>query len=192
MKSICVYCGSSSGKDPIFLRKAGELGGVLARKNLTLVYGGARVGLMGRVADAVLTTGGRALGVLPQSLHDKGEVAHPKLTELYVVKDMHERKSKMASLSDAFIALPGGFGTLEEVMEMITWNQLGLQAKPIGFLNVNGFYDGLFSFMRKTSMVGFVQEGLIDQLILEAEPEALVDRITANSWPDLGSWPRKS
>ncbi len=178
MKFICVYCGSSPGVDPVYLQKAGELGGILARKNLTLVYGGAKVGLMGRVADEVLFHGGQAIGVIPKMLKDK-EVAHPGLSELHVVKDMHERKAKMAELSDAFIALPGGFGTLEEVMEMITWNQLGLQTKPIGFLNVNRYFEGLFQFFQKTSQGGFVKQSMIDSLILEPDPHALIDKITA-------------
>jgi uncharacterized protein (TIGR00730 family) len=191
MTSICVYCGSSPGNDPVYLQKAGELGEALALKKLNLVYGGGKYGLMGKVADSALGQGGKALGVIPASLKDK-ELAHPGLTELYIVKDMHERKAKMAELADAFIALPGGFGTLEGVMEVITWNQLGFQSKPVGFLNVNGYFDGLFAFLRRTTSGGFVKEGLVDALVLESDPGLLVDKITGNPWPDLGQWPRKS
>ena len=191
MKNICVYCGSSLGNDPLFLQQAKELGEILAKRNLALVYGGSREGLMGKVADGVLSNNGKAIGVLPAHLKDQ-EVAHAGLTELHIVKDMHERKAKMASLSDTFIALPGGFGTLDEVTEMITWNQLRLQAKPIGFLNVKGYYDKLFDFLQMSAQEGFIKEGLVEALVLEAEPEVLVDKITANPWPDLGYWPRKS
>jgi uncharacterized protein (TIGR00730 family) len=189
MKSICVYCGSSPGNHPAYLEKAKELGQELASKGLTLVYGGSKIGLMGQVAESVLARGGRAVGVLPEALTSK-EVAHPGLTELHVVKDMHERKGKMASLSDAFIALPGGFGTLEEVMEMITWNQLGFQAKPIGFLNVEGYYDKLFDFFRSMGKEGFIKPGLMEALVLESDPQKLVEGLLNDPWPDLGSWPR--
>ena len=120
------------------------------------------------------------------------EVAHPRLSELHIVKNMHERKAKMAELADAFIAMPGGFGTLDETMEMITWNQLGFQAKPIGFLNVKGFYDPLFHFLEKTSNEGFVNPGLVKSLVLESDPEKLVELISTQPWPKLTPWPRVS
>jgi uncharacterized protein (TIGR00730 family) len=176
--------------DPVYPQIAGELGEVLAGKNLTLVYGGGRLGLMGTIANSVLNLGGKVIGVIPENLKNQ-ELAHPGLTELHIVKDMHERKAKMAALSDAFIALPGGFGTMEEMLEMITWNQLGIQRKPIGFLNVLGYYDPLINFFRTSSAEGFINEGMIEAMILEAEPAALIDRITANPWPDLGHWPKK-
>lgn len=191
MKAICVYCGSSPGNKPGYLEKAKQLGKVLAGQGLTLVYGGSRVGLMGELANSVLVHGGKVIGVLPEALKAK-EVAHSGLNELYIAKDMHERKAKMAELSDAFIALPGGFGTLDETMEMITWNQLRFQAKPIGFLNVDGFYDRLFHFLSGIESEGFVKPGLVEALVLEADPGKLVGRLVKDPWPDLGSWPRVS
>lgn len=191
MKAVCVYCGSSSGKNPAYLDKAGQLGEVLASQGLALVYGGSKIGLMGKLADSVLAKGGRAVGVLPEALKTK-EVAHPGLQELHIVKNMHERKAKMAALSDAFIALPGGFGTMDEVMEMITWNQLGFQSKPIGFLNVEGYYDKLFDFLGSLTSQGFVKPGLVEALALEREPKKLIDRLMSNPWPNLGSWPKVS
>ncbi len=167
------------------------MGGVLARKGLALVYGGSRYGLMGQVADGALENVGRAIGILPEALRTK-EVAHPGLSELHIVKDMHERKAKMAELSDAFIALPGGFGTLEEVMEMITWNQLKFQAKPIGFLNVKGFYDPLFSFFEEVAGQQFADPQILKALVLEKDPEKLVERLTTTPWQVLGSWPKTS
>jgi len=191
MKSICVYCGSSSGNKPIYLEKTARLGEVLAARGLTLVYGGSKIGLMGRVAESTLAGGGRVVGVLPEALTSK-EVAHPKLSELHVVKDMHERKARMAALSDAFIALPGGFGTMDEVMEMITWNQLRFQAKPIGFLDVEGYFEDLFRFLEKSAVDGFIQRGLLRALVRESDPEKMVERLLADPWPDLGSWPKVS
>ncbi len=191
MKAICVYCGSSSGNHPAYLEKAKQLGEVFVSERLTLVYGGSKIGLMGKLADSVLEKGGRVIGVLPEALKTK-EVAHPGLQELHVVKNIHERKAKMAALSDAFIALPGGFGTMDEVMEMITWNQLGFQAKPIGFLNVEGYYDKLFDFLGSLTSQGFVKPGLVEALVLESEPEKLIDRLMSNAWPNLGSWPKVS
>jgi hypothetical protein len=191
MKSICVYCGSSQGNKPHYQEKAKKLGTILARKDLTLVYGGGKHGLMGMVADAVLGMGGRAVGVIPENLKNK-DLAHPGLNELHVVKGMHERKAKMVSLSDAFIALPGGFGTLDEILEVITWNQLGIQSKPIGFLNVDGYYDILFKFMEKGEKEGFINPGLVKALVLESDPEELVERLMKQTWPILGVWPIKS
>ncbi len=167
------------------------MGEVLASQGLALVYGGSKIGLMGKLADSVLAKGGRAVGVLPEALKTK-EVAHPGLQELHIVKNMHERKAKMAALSDAFIALPGGFGTMDEVMEMITWNQLGFQSKPIGFLNVEGYYDKLFDFLGSLTSQGFVKPGLVEALALEREPKKLIDRLMSNPWPNLGSWPKVS
>jgi len=188
MKSICVYCGSSSGLVPLHQEKARQLGGVLAGRGLTLVFGGSRYGLMGQLADGALAGGGRAIGVLPEALRAK-EVAHEGLSEIHIVKDMHERKAKMSILSDAFIAMPGGFGTLEEVMEMITWNQLNFQAKPIGFLNVDGFYNTLFDFLEKVAEHGFINPGLVKALVLEADPEKLVEKLFTAPWPQLAAWP---
>lgn len=157
MQRVCVFCGSSSGFDPAYAAAARNLGKVLAEEQLTLVYGGARVGLMGAVADAVLAGGGRVVGVLPDFLRRK-EVAHEHLTELEVVPSMHERKARMAELADAFVALPGGMGTMEEFCEIITWGQLGLHEKPCCLYNVNGYYDPLLDFVDRMAAEGFVKE----------------------------------
>jgi uncharacterized protein (TIGR00730 family) len=191
MKAICVYCGSSPGNKSSYAEKAKQLGEALASRGLSLVYGGSKIGLMGQLADSVLAQGGRAIGILPEALSTK-EVAHPGLSELHIVRGMHERKAKMAELADAFIALPGGFGTLDETMEMITWNQLGFQAKPIGFLNVDGFYDPLFNFISGVEAEGFVKPGLVEALVLESDPKKLVEKLVSDPWPELGSWPRVS
>ena len=142
MQSVAVYCGSSAGANPAYVAQAQALGAALAAQHLTLVYGGGRVGLMGTIADAVLAGGGRVVGVIPNFLADK-ELAHKGCTELHVVGSMHERKLLMADRADAFIAMPGGYGTLEELFEVLTWGQLGLHQKPVGLLNVAGYYDHL-------------------------------------------------
>jgi len=146
MRSICVFCGASVGHDPAFSQAAQALGRFLAARDLTLVYGGGNIGLMGVIADAVLQSGGRVLGVIPKMLVDK-ELAHHGVTELRIVGSMHERKALMAELADGFIALPGGFGTVEEFSEVLTWGQLGLHAKPLGILNVSGYYDHFLRFL---------------------------------------------
>ena len=189
MKSICVYCGSSSGNHPLYGQEARKLGEAIARAGLALVYGGSRHGLMGQVAEGALAAGGPVIGVLPEALQSK-EIAHPGLSRLHIVKSMHERKAKMAELSDAFVALPGGFGTLDETMEMITWNQLKFQAKPIGFLDVEGYFGGLFRFMEKAAVEGFIQPDLTRALIREADPERMVQRLLTEPWPALGPWPK--
>ena len=188
MKTIAVYCGSSPGHNPLYGDAAKELGRVLVRRGLTLVYGGGRLGLMGQLADEVLSQQGRVIGVIPEGLKEK-EVFHGNLTELRVVKTMHERKAVMASLSDAFIAMPGGFGTLDEMMEMITWTQLGLQAKPLGFLNAAGFYDLLFQFLRSAQTEGFINTDVIRSLALEEDPEKLLDGLSNPILPSA-PWPR--
>jgi uncharacterized protein (TIGR00730 family) len=157
MKSICVFCGSSSGADPAYVDAAQALGRLLADEEITLIYGGACVGLMGAVADATLSAGGKAVGVLPDFLRRK-ELAHPRLTELHVVSSMHERKARMAELAEGFIAMPGGMGTLEEFCEIITWAQLGLHEKPCGLLNMQGYYDPLLDFVGRMSDEGFLKE----------------------------------
>ncbi|ENV00566.1 TIGR00730 family protein [Acinetobacter variabilis] len=148
MKSIAVFCGSAMGNSKNFKEQAQALGESIANRGITLVYGGGRAGLMGVVADSALNAGGTVIGVIPQNLVD-AELAHPLLTELHVVKNMHERKTKMSDLADAFIALPGGVGTLEEIFEQLTWGQLGLHQKPCAFLNIHGFYDELLNFLMK-------------------------------------------
>ncbi len=155
MKSICVYCGSNAGKDPAFIAAADRLGEVLALRGIGMVYGGGQVGLMGRIADATLAAGGRVVGVIPEFLALK-EIAHMGLSELHVVRSMHARKAKMVKLSQAFIAMPGGIGTMEEMFEVWTWAQLGQHRHPVGLLNVNGYYDELVAFLDKMTDQGFL------------------------------------
>lgn len=176
MQRLCVFCGSNSGSDPAYLAAAREFGGLLAARGIELVYGGGRVGLMGAVADAVLAGGGAAIGVIPQALAGK-EVAHEDLTQLYVVDSMHERKAAMAKLSDAFVALPGGFGTLEEFCEVITWAQLGLHAKPCGLLDVGGFWKPLTQFFDRCVAAGFIGARERELVLLESDPAALLGRL---------------
>ncbi|MEP3275263.1 MAG: TIGR00730 family Rossman fold protein [Stappiaceae bacterium] len=173
MKSVCVFCGSSIGTDPAFEKMARKLGRTIANDGLRLVYGGARVGLMGAVADAALENGGEVIGVLPEALSAK-ELAHTGLTELHIVGSMHERKAMMADLSDGFISLPGGIGTLEEIFEVWTWGQLGYHRKPCGFLNVNGFYDKLMDFLDWQVASGFLKQDLRDMVALKTDPKELL------------------
>lgn len=176
MKSLCVYCGAAHGVNPVYAAAARDLAAEMVRNDIALVYGGGNVGLMGVIADAVLALGGRATGVIPQALVDK-EVAHRHLTAQHVVRDMHERKAMMAALSDSFVAMPGGLGTLEELFEMLTWSQLGFHAKPIGLLNVEGFYDGLISFVQHQVKQGFVKPQQAALMLTEREPDALLRRL---------------
>ncbi len=157
MKRVCVFCGASTGRRPEYAEAARGFGAELARRGIGLVYGGGRVGLMGAVADGALAGGGEAIGVIPQNLVDR-ELAHGGLTELHVVGSLHERKALMAELSDAFVALPGGFGTLDELMEQLTWAQLGLHAKPVGLLDVEGYWAALIALARHATEEGFVRE----------------------------------
>ncbi|MGM0460328.1 MAG: TIGR00730 family Rossman fold protein [Bacteroidota bacterium] len=155
--NICVYCGSSDGLDPSFLSLAGEFGRQLAKQNIGLVYGGSSLGVMGALADSVMKSGGEVTGVIPRNLFSK-EVAHTGITQLIPVADMHERKSTMANLADAFVALPGGFGTMEELFEIITWNQIGILDKPVTLFNFNGYYDSLISMIQSASEDGFIRK----------------------------------
>jgi len=182
MKRICVFCGSSSGGRPRYRAVAGELGRTLAARGMGLVYGGARVGLMGAVADAVLGAHGQVIGVIPQALIAK-EVAHEGLTELRVVSSMHERKAVMADLSDGFIAIPGGWGTLEELFEVLTWGQLGLHQKPCGLLNVEHYFDGLLSFADHMIEEGFVRRENGAMISVSSDPSALIDMLVAYTPP---------
>lgn len=187
MERICVFCGSSPGRDPAYLAAARAFGGLLAERGIELVFGGGRVCLMGALADAVLAGGGTAIGVIPKALAEK-EVAHEDLTQLYVVSSMHERKAAMAKLSDAFVALPGGFGTLEEFCEVLTWSQLGLHAKPCGLLDVGGFWGQLNGFFDDCVQAGFVapdQRGLV---LVESDPAALLTRLERFQPLDTHRW----
>ncbi len=161
--AICVYCGSSSGSHPDYTDQARAFGTDMARRGITLVYGGGKVGLMGTVADAVLADGGKVIGVIPRQLVDL-EVAHPGLSELVVVETMHQRKTRMYELSDAFVALPGGFGTMDEMFEMLTWAQLGLHRYPCAFLDVRGYYRSLSAMMNHMVSEGFVRRGQRDSV----------------------------
>ena len=175
---VCVYCGSRPGADPAFAEAARRLGARLAREGLGLVTGGGSVGLMGVVADAALAGGGTAVGVIPGALAER-EIGHAALTELRVVDTMHERKATMAGLADAFVALPGGIGTLEEIAEVLTWTGLGLHAKPCALLNVGGYYDPFVAWLDDAAAQGFLRPRQRSGLWVEAEPDALVDRLLA-------------
>lgn len=172
--ALCVYCGSSSGAHPDYAALATAFGGEMARRGMTLVYGGGNVGLMGTLADAVLDAGGKVIGVIPRQLVER-EVAHPGLTEMHVVDTMHQRKTKMYALSDAFVALPGGFGTMDEMFEMLTWAQLGLHRYPCAFLDVRGYYAGLRTMMDHMVAEGFVQPGQRASVWLGDSASALFD-----------------
>ena len=187
IKKICVYCGSSPGKHPAYSLAATHLAEVLCERNIGLVYGGAAVGVMGAVANAVLDAGGEAIGVIPRSLAVK-EVAHDNLTRLHVVASMHERKAMMAELADGFIALPGGWGTLEEIFEMLTWAQLGFHEKPCGILNVEGYFDGLIGFLENSFEQEFVNP-LYRPLLMKAdEPVELLEQFTSYKAPKVRKW----
>ena len=183
MKSIAIFCGSTLGTDAIFSQTAEQTGRLLAEQGKTLVYGGGRSGLMGIVADSALNAGGQVIGVIPQGLVDR-ELAHPHLTELHVVKNMHERKTLMSELSDGFIALPGGAGTLEEIFEQWTWAQLGIHLKPCAFYNVNGFYDDLIKFIQLTTEKEFTRARFTDALIHSASIEEILQKFESFVAPE--------
>lgn len=187
MKSVCVYCGSNPGRQPAYAEAARGLGKALVERGLGLVYGGASVGVMGVLADTVLALGGRVTGVIPEALVRR-EVAHPGLSELQVTGSMHERKTLMADLSDGFVALPGGIGTLEELFEAWTWAQLGLHGKPCGLLNVEGYFDGLLAFLDHAVAERFVKEPHRGMLIVGDEPDDLLRRFEAYEAPAVRKW----
>jgi uncharacterized protein (TIGR00730 family) len=176
MRRVCVFCGSSSGSRPIYAQVAHRLGTLLAQAGVGLVYGGARVGIMGMIADSVLSSGGEVIGVLPDFLFNK-ELAHAGLTELHIVASMHERKAKMAECADAFIALPGGLGTFEEIFEMLTWTQLGVHKKPCGLLNVEGYFDPLRAQLDRAVSDGFLRPVHRDIALVEEDPTVLLSRL---------------
>jgi hypothetical protein len=178
MKNLGVFCGSHSGRGEVYRSAAAEFAREVARRGLTIVYGGGNVGLMGVVADAALAAGGRVIGVLPRFLQER-ELGHAALTELHLVDSMHERKAKMAELSDAFVALPGGLGTLEELFEAWTWMQLGLQHKPCGLLAVGGFFDPLLAFLDRTSEEGFVTANHRALLKVASDPAVLLSKLAS-------------
>jgi uncharacterized protein (TIGR00730 family) len=187
IRSLCVYCGSNDGSDPAFAAATRELARRLAERRVRVVYGGGAVGLMGSLADAALAAGGTVIGVIPQALMDR-EVGHRGLTELRVVGSMHERKALMAELSDAFVALPGGIGTLEELIEAYTWSQLGIHAKPLGVLNVNGYYDALAAFLDHAVRSRFLRPEHRAVLAVESDVDALLDRLDTAVMPVVDKW----
>ncbi len=187
IKRICVYCGSSSGKKPAYSQAAVNLALALSERGIGLVYGGGATGVMGTVADAMLAVGGEVIGVIPKALAVK-EVAHDHLSELHVVASMHERKAMMADLADGFIALPGGWGTLEEIFEILTWAQLGFHDKPCGLLNIEGYYDGLIDFLENSFEQQFVSELYRPMLMRALEPTALLDQFATYRAPKVRKW----
>jgi uncharacterized protein (TIGR00730 family) len=187
MKNICVFCGSSYGVEKIYAEQAKTLGQLIASKGLQLVYGGGKVGLMGVIADEVLKEGGKVIGVIPEFLKDK-EVGHPHITEMHLVKSMHERKQLMAGLSDAFIAMPGGLGTLEELAEISTWVQLELIKKPVGLLNVNGFYNALIQQLDFMTSQGFIKEQNRKNIIHENNALDLFNKLATFTFDDYSLW----
>lgn len=187
MKNLSVFCGSSSGTDPLLIDTARQLGVHLASSRIGLIYGGARVGLMGAVADGALSAGGEVTGVLPSFLRDK-EIAHSGLTRLISVESMHERKRIMHEMSDGVIALPGGFGTLEEYFEMLTWGQLGLHRQPVALLNIGGFFDSLLHFADTMVAAGLLKE-VNRKMMLEADTiEGLMEKMLTYEAPSVGKW----
>lgn len=187
MKSVAVYCGSSAGSNDGYRQQAKAMGQALAERDLTLVYGGGRVGLMGAVADSVLAHGGRAIGVIPDFLANK-ELAHLGLTELHVVKSMHERKLLMADLSEGFVAMPGGYGTLEELFEVLTWGQLGLHRKPVAVLNVQGYYNHLLAALDTMAQEAFLRPENRRQLLQDETPHGVLDKMLAYRPVTVEKW----
>lgn len=187
LKRICIFCGSSPGTQPIYAETAQIVGKTLAQQGLTLVYGGGNVGLMGIVADATLEHGGQVIGVIPHGLAEK-EVAHHQLTELHIVKSMHERKAMMADLADGFIALPGGFGTYDEFCEILTWAQLGIHQKPCGLLNVADFYTPLLAFFDHSVQQGFIRAEHRHSILVAADIQSLLTQFEQYQPINLDKW----
>lgn len=187
MQRICVYCGSNTGVRPEYSQAAEDLADVLVRHEIELVYGGAHKGMMGVIADRVLQQGGNVHGVIPKMLLEK-EIAHEGLTKLHVVKSMHDRKSMMAALSDGFIALPGGYGTLEELIEIVTWGQLRFHDKPVGILNVKGYFDSLLQYLDHSVTEGFLRPENRAMLIHDADPVRLIRKFERYTAPRVDKW----
>jgi uncharacterized protein (TIGR00730 family) len=187
MKRVCVFCGSSAGSRSEYAQVAAATGEAIARRGLGLVYGGGHVGLMGIVADAALRSGGEVIGVITEALRDR-EVAHEDLPQLFVVRTMHERKAKMAELSDAFLVLPGGIGTMEEFFEVWTWGQLGEHRKPVGLVNVAGYFDGLIEFIGHMEVEEFLKSKHREMLIVRHTPSAVLDAFASYEPPAIGKW----
>jgi len=187
IQRLCVFCGSSAGTRPVYAEAAAQLGRELAKSKIALVFGGGRVGLMGILADSVLGAGGQAVGVMPRALVEK-EIAHTSLTELHVVESMHQRKALMADLADAFLLLPGGFGSWEEFCEVLTWLQLGIHRKPCAILNVVGYYNGLLSLADHALAEGFLRLAHHKMVIVADHPQAALSQLTSASIPCEVKW----
>lgn len=187
LERLCVFCGSSSGTRPIYAEAAAQLGRALSKSKIALVFGGGRVGLMGILADSVLVAGGQAIGVMPRALVEK-EIAHASLTELHVVESMHQRKALMADLADAFLLLPGGFGSWEEFCEVLTWLQLGIHRKPCAILNVAGYYDGLLDLADHALAEGFLRPTHRKMLIVEQHTQVVLAQLAGASIPSEVKW----
>jgi uncharacterized protein (TIGR00730 family) len=189
MQRICVFCGSQSGTNSVYQQAAEALGSLLVHHGYGLVYGGGHVGLMGSIADAVLRAGGEVLGVIPEAMVSR-ELAHTNVTHLYIVPSMHARKARMAELADAFIAMPGGYGTFEELFEIITWAQLGLHQKPIGLLNVAGYFDALIMMIEHAIAEGFIRAVHRQLIVVATQPAALLEALAQHKLPPVQPWLR--
>lgn len=187
MRSVCIFCGSSAGRNSSYQAAAVQLGRLLTENHLALVYGGGNIGLMGEIAQSVISSGGKAIGVIPRFLVEK-ELVYNRLTEIRIVETMHERKANMAELADAFVAMPGGFGTLEETIEILTWSQLGLHRKPVGLLNINGYYDNLIEFINHMVTEGFLMREHKEMLLVKEDPGALLEILATFELPTVGKW----
>src|SRR4029453_8153721 len=187
MKRVCVFCGSSVGTRPVYAEAAREMGALLAKKGIALVYGGGNVGLMGVLADAALAAGGEVIGVIPSVLADR-EIAHPGLSDLRIVDSMHTRKAMMAELSDAFVAMPAGVGTFAEFFEAVTWTQLGLHKKACGLLDVDGFYTPLAGFIDRAVTEGFIKSIHRSAVVIDSEPDGLLTKLATTTVPDVPKW----
>ena len=191
LKRLCVFCGSSSGFDAVYRQAAVDLGQLVAAQRIELVYGGGRVGLMGAIADAVLQAGGHVIGVIPEFLATK-ELLHEEVSQMRVTNDMHERKALMSELSDAFVAMPGGLGTFEELFEVLTWSQLGLHGKPVGLLNVAGYFDPLLAMVDRAIADGFCANEHRQLFVVDTNPANLLDRLRAHQLPNVKKWIRST
>lgn len=187
LTSLCVFCGSASGQKPLYTETAVKLGQSFLKRDIGLVYGGASVGLMGAIADTMLNDGGKVIGVMPQSLVDK-EIAHKGLTNLHIVSSMHARKAMMADLSDGFLVMPGGLGTMEEMFEVWTWLQLGIHEKPIGLLNVDHYFDKMLAFLDHVVDQGFLKAEHKNLIQVDPTPEGLIDKLAAFKAPEIKKW----
>lgn len=187
IQALCVFCGANYGKRPSYREAALRVGEALAQRGITLVYGGGNVGLMGALADACLGARGRVVGVIPRALAEK-EIAHRNISEMHVVGSMHERKALMADLADAFLTLPGGFGTWDEFCEALTWSQLGLQKKACAFLNIEGYYDALLAMAERAAEDGFIRAEHRELLLVDTEPERIIDRLQTYEVPYVPKW----